>query len=100
VGKLRAAADFRMAVLWSFASIRVRPQPGEAADRSFYFTATVGPDGAFRIDDVPAGAYYLNVQFSRFSAGHSLNHRFSVPGTKTDASPEPIDLGVLRLKKN
>ena len=100
VGKLQAPAPgIERKVLWSFATIRANPL-GKQTGGSFYFTATVGHDGAFRLDDVPPGQYSLNVRFFQFSAGHLFNRRFYVRPTVAKTSAEPDDLGVLTLEKD
>ena len=64
-----------------------------------YFTASVNREGSFRIDDVPPGAYVLNVRFSQHEAGRLSGYRFSVPKTGSTKPDRPIDLGVLTLDR-
>lgn len=60
--------------------------------------ATVDRNGAFHLDDVPAGHYVLRVHFSEHRAGQLLGHRFSVPEPTGAESPPSVDLGVLTLQ--
>ena len=64
------------------------------------FTATVDRDGAFRIDDMHAGNYSLDVSFMENDPGHLRNHRFRVPAPEGDAAARPVDLGTLKLETN
>jgi len=72
---------------------------------SLRFSASVAPNGAFRIDDVPAGTYAMTVRFHSDnpkihpSPGYLINHIFSVPPAEAKASTTPVDLGTLTLKK-
>ncbi len=59
--------------------------------------ATANRDGRFRIDDVPAGEYSLNVSFVRNEAGHLRDYLFVVPPADTASAGQPVDLGALRL---
>jgi hypothetical protein len=68
-------------------------------ERSPYFTASVARDGTFRIDDVSAGNYRLSVRFSEHPAGQLLNYDFSIPAADDVNASQPVDLGVLTLKK-
>lgn len=63
-----------------------------------YIFASVDRDGSFRIDDVPAGNYVLDVSFSQHAAGSLSDYRFSIPPIKGGRSNKPLNLGVLRLK--
>lgn len=65
-----------------------------------FYTATVAPDGSFRIDDMPAGDYVMNVRFDRQPAGHLQNRPFSVAPDDDDAPQETADLGVLTLESD
>ena len=101
VGKLRPPEGFQGKVHWNFASSRprlTRPRP-RFAQRATYLMATVDRDGRFRMDDVPAGNYSLNVRFDRDEAGHLGNHRVHVPPTEGDSLAQPVDLGTLTLEK-
>jgi len=62
-----------------------------------YITASVDRDGSFRLDDVPAGAYVLSIDFSQHEAGVLQGYRFSVP--PSEGTNEPLDLGTLMLDK-
>lgn len=65
-----------------------------------YISATADRDGAFHIDDMPAGDYVLRVHFTEHSAGHLSNYRFTVPPIAGGRSSEPLDLGKLMLEKD
>ncbi|WP_425397339.1 carboxypeptidase-like regulatory domain-containing protein [Aeoliella sp.] len=60
------------------------------------FTVTVGDEGRFRIDDVPAGVYKLSARFRERGPGGIRDYRFEVP--KTEGGNEPFDLGELQLE--
>ncbi len=75
------------------------PDQAETRATSPSLTATVDRDGRFRMDDVPAGTYSLDVLFARDEAGVLLNHRMHVPPTERDSSAQPVDLGTLTLQK-
>ena len=57
---------------------------------------TAAKDGAFRIDDMPAGKYRMEVRFfdHNHSAGVLPNYQFEI---LNDELPEPMDLKVLTL---
>ncbi len=99
VGKLQPPPGFTAKVRWNFAMITVASDAAEARTPSPYFTVTVDRDGKFRIDDVPAGSYSLNVRFQRDDAGHLQGHRFDVHPANGDLSEQPVDLDVLTLEK-
>jgi beta-lactamase regulating signal transducer with metallopeptidase domain/protocatechuate 3,4-dioxygenase beta subunit len=104
VGRLQPPEGFTGKIRWNFADIRVMPEAAEERAVRPYFMATVDRDGRFRIDDVPAGRYSMNVWFMRTAqqsddAGQLSNHRFVVPSLASDGAERPIDLGVLRLEK-
>jgi hypothetical protein len=66
------------------------------------FSATVGKDGAFRIDNVPAGEYALSVRFDRADhdpPGQIRNYRVTVPAMEGGRSDETLYLGKLTLEK-
>jgi peroxiredoxin/uncharacterized GH25 family protein len=77
----------------------------EQAGRSF--ALKVESDGAFRVDDVPAGEYELAVAINEPPVGNacgiggdllgSVKHKFTVPTMEGGRSDEPLDVGTLEL---
>jgi hypothetical protein len=98
VGRLRPPDGSDGKVRWNFAQIWVMAAEAEAHPDRPNFSVTVARDGSFRIDDVPADEYSLNVRFDRNGAGHLFNHRFKVPPPAGNADG-PVDLGTLKLEK-
>jgi RNA polymerase sigma factor (sigma-70 family) len=96
IGKLLPREGFAGKARWNFATVWVRPDLDDAGEVGVYITASIDRDGTFRIDDVPAGKYMLDVRFDRDDAGHLRNHPLEVPAAKGEA---PIDLGILKLEK-
>ena len=117
VGKLAASPDFEGKPLWSFATITVdryfdgpiedppaevwedgkeRARLDKLIEMSPRFIVTAAKDGAFRIDDMPAGKYRMKVRFydHNHSAGVLPNYLFEI---LNDELPEPMDLKVLTL---
>jgi peroxiredoxin len=72
------------------------------------YPVKIGPDGSFRVDDMPAGHYVLSVRISEPKdprqsslAGQvlgSVTHSFTVSESPADRGVEPLDLGKLELK--
>ena len=68
------------------------------------FALNFSPDGSFRVEDVPAGKYSLNIDLhegegtSRMSSPRiaQLQREIEVPGA--DRSDEPFDLGTIELQ--
>ena len=98
VGKLQPHEGFHGKVRWNFALVTASAIAPESPAAGPYLTASVDRDGTFRIDDVPAGRYSLDVRFDRDNAGRLLNHPLEVPPPGGDAAGLPVDLGTLRLK--
>ena len=96
VGKLLPQPGFQGKVRWSFAlvSIEVEPRGDQPTDS---YTATVGPDGTFRINDVPTGSYRLQARFQQHDSGRLLDHLFRVPPPGAESPPDLVDLGSLQL---
>ena len=68
------------------------------------FAVTFGPDGTFRIEDVPAGRYVLKLPFIGNAGGDQPARRAfarvavvvpAIPGGRSD---EPLDIGVIPLE--
>jgi RNA polymerase sigma factor (sigma-70 family) len=97
VGRLQAPEGFTGKVRWNFAHVDARAVGAGPPEKSPYLMASVARDGSFRIDDVPAGDYMLNVMFMEDDVGALLNHRFQV--APAGSAVNPVDLGTLRLRK-
>ena len=65
---------------------------------SIRYYATVGPDGLFQIDDIPAGEYELRANLGEGQKGAIPNHRFSVPRTGGTRAADAVDLGIIQLE--
>jgi len=65
-----------------------------------HFWATADRHGKFRLEDLPAGEYRMNISFKGDDAPQYelSNHRFTVPVFEGVRVDEPLDLGVLSLK--
>jgi hypothetical protein len=100
VGKLRPPPGDHKAVPWNFAMIQVAPVGATGSVPNVHFHATVGPDGSFHIDDVPAGEFLLagGIMLNTFRGGN-FEHHFSVPAIANGQPVVPLDLGVLTLGK-
>lgn len=99
VGKLLPPAGFDGPVRWNFALVTAAPAAAEARVAGPSLMASIDRDGHFRIDDVPAGTYSLNVRFERHGAGQLFNHPMEVPAQPGDVAGPPVDLGMLRLER-
>jgi beta-lactamase regulating signal transducer with metallopeptidase domain/uncharacterized GH25 family protein len=98
VGTLKAADGFTEKVRWNFAMVWVMAAAPEFRVTAPQLRATVNRDGTFRIDDVPAGDYSLNVRFQQNGSGQLLNHRFQVSPPEGDLAVQPVELGTLTLE--
>jgi len=86
----------------------VASEDGKAYRRALRaYAVKIEPDGAFRVDDVPAGSYGLRVQlYEAPSAGRgrpgevigSLIHEFEVAEMPGGRSDEPLELGTLEME--
>ena len=77
-------------------------------EQSKYYAVRVEGDGSFRVDDVPAGAYTLNITLAdmpRAGAGPlgeelaTINHQFTMPPVAGAVSEEPFDLATLPVTR-
>jgi len=84
--------------LWNFALLTARLDLPPELRLQPYITATVGRDGSFRIDDMPAGDYTLNLRFDREPVGKLSSDRLLVPPADPNHPDKPHDLGTLRLE--
>ncbi|QDU12288.1 Regulatory protein BlaR1 [Gimesia maris] len=64
-----------------------------------YFSASIGDDGAFHIDDVPPGNYDLKMWLHDNPAGKLKDVHVYVPPSDGKNATKPIDLGILTLEK-
>ncbi|WP_417392112.1 carboxypeptidase regulatory-like domain-containing protein [Gimesia sp.] len=64
-----------------------------------YFSASIGDDGAFHIDDVPPGNYDLKMWLHDNPAGRLKPVSITVPASDEKNTTEPVDLGTLTLEK-
>lgn len=64
-----------------------------------YFSASIGDDGAFHIDDVPPGNYDLKMWLHDNPAGRLKDVHVYVPPSDGKNATKPIDLGILTLEK-
>lgn len=71
------------------------------------FPFNIGPDGSFRVEDVPAGSYLLTVWVGTPPSGNEragngtlgrASHTFVVPEMPSWRSDEPLDVGRIELK--
>jgi beta-lactamase regulating signal transducer with metallopeptidase domain/uncharacterized GH25 family protein len=100
VGTLHRPISNTKKVRWSFAMVEIEPQKTADGTRHQHFSASVAPDGTFRVDDVPAGDCSLNVRFQLGDGGFLFNHHFRVPNANATPSTPPLNLGLLTLKLN
>jgi beta-lactamase regulating signal transducer with metallopeptidase domain/uncharacterized GH25 family protein len=98
VGTLHRPISDTKKVRWSFAMVEIEPQKTADGTMHQHFSASVAPDGTFRVDDVPAGDCSLNVRFQLGDGGFLFNHHFRVPNANATPSTPPFDLGVLTLQ--
>ena len=89
---------------WQHTDYGLRIDSSEGPYRQLGFK--IQGDGAFRIDDVPAGDYYLYVNaYAPPAAPRSfrgeriglLSQHFTIPEMPNGRSDEPLDLGALEL---
>jgi beta-lactamase regulating signal transducer with metallopeptidase domain len=99
VGTLHRPIGDKEKIRWSFAEVEIEPEKAEAPAARPHFSASVAPDGTFRVDDLPAGDFALNVRFQLGQGGFLFNHHFQVPKPNASTSASPLDLGVLTLRE-
>ena len=74
------------------------------ADARFATTVQLGPDGSFRVDDVPPGEHRVTIRVAELTRPldrgpfAAMTRTFEVPSIAGGRADEPLDLGVLRLR--
>jgi beta-lactamase regulating signal transducer with metallopeptidase domain/protocatechuate 3,4-dioxygenase beta subunit len=63
-----------------------------------FFRASAGPDGTFRIDDMPAGVHSISVRLDGKVRLSLPEHRFTIKPIENGRSDEPLDMGDLTLE--
>jgi hypothetical protein len=95
IGQLRVPPNSGVKVEAWFANIFVfteDPKPHEPRS----FSATVGDQGNFCIDDVPVGSYRMSA-FIRAAGRIVQLDQFAVPAINEKLSQRPVDLGILMV---
>jgi len=86
---------------------RAYQQAGQVKPEIQYYAVLPGPDGSFRVEDVPSGQYQLDMTLDeRRTNGTSVvsyplahvERDFTVPEFPSGRSDEPLDLGNLELR--
>jgi hypothetical protein len=98
VGKLQPLPKAKRTPTWSDLSVEVESQTTVASQPKMVFDAAVDSDGSFRIDNVPAGTFTLEIvsnSWTRFAVYRTLH--FTISDASDKASAKPFDLGVLPL---
>jgi len=76
----------------------------EAQRTTEYYGDIVNSDGTFRVEDIPAGNYVLEVELFRSPQNRqagvigTVSHEFIIPEMPGGRSDEPLDLGKLEMK--
>ena len=99
VGRFRAPAGCKKKVLWSSALLWMGVKESKELSRGSYFEASVGTDGAFRIDDLPPGDYTYSLLLSQRGVGEISRRLLTVPFAASNDVAKPIDLGQITLDK-
>ena len=80
-------------------------EPAKAYRRAGrHFPLVVGPDGSFRVEDVPAGRYVLKIPFEGLSRSSREGRQafahceVAVPEVPGGRSDEPLDVGAIPLE--
>ena len=103
-GKILVPDYFKNKFDWRYTNYGLRIKTSEGPYSQLGFK--INGDGTFRIEDVPAGDYYLHFNAYAPSAvprsfgGETiafLSQHFNVPKMPNGRSDEPLDLGVLEL---
>ena len=87
------------AVDWSYADSKF--------EGAHDFPFNVGPDGSFRVEDVPAGKYQVSTRVPQPPSGNhpkykllgAAKHAFEVAEMPGGRSDEPLDLGAVELTR-
>jgi hypothetical protein len=99
MGRLQAPETFKDPILWNFALVTARMDvPPPLRNSAPSITASLDRNGSFRIDDMPAGDYRLDVRFNRGAPGRLADQRFTVPASNPGQTGQLIDLGTLELQ--
>jgi protocatechuate 3,4-dioxygenase beta subunit len=98
IGRLEPPAGIAGRVDWTYGDFEL-----DGSETRFPFN--VRPDGAFRVEDVPAGKYRLSVRLAAPPSGNKPVFKllgqalrpFEVPDMPRGRSDEPLDLGSIAL---
>ena len=99
IGKLRAIPEYKKRVWWDQAYFVISVRECKVLSRDSYFHATIGPDGAFRLEDVPPGDYSMTMFLAQKSAGELYDYPLTVGAGTANDDARPIDLGEIALRK-
>lgn len=99
VGRFRAPAGCKKKVRWSSALLWIDVKEGKELPRGSYFEASIGTDGAFRIDDLPPGDYTYSVRLSQRGVGEISRRALTMPVAESNDVAKPTDLGEITLDK-
>jgi hypothetical protein len=80
-------------IAWKAAGDAIRKQQASTPT----YTATVGADGEFRIDDLEGGTYSMSVSTRGIEPHFLSRFEFVVPPVEGEPTEEPLDLEEIRL---
>ena len=104
IGRFKKPYDAsRLANNWNegTAYLQRASAPGEHIPQ-YHFN--INDDGSFRVEDLPAGDYFLQVFLTNVLAGndalevHRIMKNFTIPEIEGDRTSKPFDLGAMELE--